>query len=394
VETTNSPENNAVGGPADSPGAYERNLGERPHLWRAALAAFVGLLAFILIFNFLLPDLGANLNEGGLITLGLIFSVVPALLWLVVFYRLDEREPEPKLIVLAVYVVGLVLAAALFPAIVNGLFQADRWLYTSWWGQFFGEVLLNGALTMGIVYFSVRIVVYATPEFDERLDGIIYGMAAALGVATVVNFLYVLRHGGVDLDIGAIRMVINAMGYGAFGGVFGYFIGQARFEKTSAYYLPAGLGLGALLTGLYFFLLDRTAGDAFGANGGRDLLLASFLALLAVLLLTVLINRTNEETSRVAGLNVARNAWTPMAPVATVTGVMETTGAGKGLTYSADQEPTAGAGGAVPFTRAGDAPYISASETVQPEVSESTTYVDAGKVAGSAQDASNEEKKS
>ncbi len=394
METTNSPENNAVGGPADSPAVYERNLGERPHLWRAALAAFVGLLAFILIFNFLLPDLGANLNEAGLITLGLIFSLVPALLWLVVFYRLDEREPEPKLIVLAVYVVGLVLAAALFPAIVNGLFQADRWLYTSWWGQFFGEVLLNGALTMGIVYFSVRIVVYATPEFDERLDGIIYGMAAALGVATVVNFLYVLRHGGVDLDIGAIRMVINAMGYGAFGGVFGYFIGQARFEKTSAYYLPAGLGLGALLTGLYFFLLDRTAGDAFGANGGRDLLLASFLALLAVLLLTVLINRTNEETSRVAGLNVARNAWTPIAPVATVTGVMETTGAGKSLTYSAEQEPTAGAGGAVPFTRAGDAPYVSASETVQPEASESTTYVDAGKVAGSAQDASNEEKQS
>ena len=62
-------------------------------------------------------------------------------------------------------------------------------------------------------------------------------------------------------DIGSIRMVVNAMGYACFGGILGYFMGQARFEKTPAYYVPGGLGLAALLTGLYFFLLDRTAGD-------------------------------------------------------------------------------------------------------------------------------------
>ena len=103
-----------------------------------------------------------------------------------------------KQVVLAVYLVGLLLAAAIYPAIAQGLYQVDNWMYTTWWGQFFGEVLLVGALSMGIVYAAVRGVVYFSPEFDERLDGIIYGMAAALGVATVVNFLYVLRHEGVD----------------------------------------------------------------------------------------------------------------------------------------------------------------------------------------------------
>lgn len=366
MQTTDSPDiANDI--PADvsaavtesSPAASTRRVGERPSLARSALWAFLGLVAFIAIFNLLLPNIGDNLNEGGLIALGLFFSLVPALLWLIVFYRLDEREPEPKQTVLFVYLVGLILAAALYPTIGTGLFQVDRWMYGSWWGQLLGEVLLVGALSMGIVYAAVRLVVYMSAEFDERLDGIIYGTAAALGIATVVNFQYVVGHGGVDLDIGSIRMVVNAMGYACFGGILGYFMGQARFEKTPAYYVPGGLGFAALLTGLYFFLIDRTAGDPFGTSGGRDLLLASFLALLTVLIMTFLVNRTNEETNRVAGLNLGRNAWVPLAPVATVTGIMEATGAGKRL------EP-AGTG-----VVAGDAPL-------------GTTYVDASSAAGTA----------
>ena len=312
------------------PGAGRR-VGERPSLWWSTLLAFGGLLVFVGIFNFLLPNLGDNLNEGGLITLGLIFSLVPALLWLAIFYRVDQREPEPKQLVIAVYLVGLLLTAAIYQPIVQGLFLAGEWLYATWWGQLLGEVLLVGVLSMGLVYLAVRAVVYRSHEFDERLDGIIYCMAAALGLATVVNFLYVLDHGGVDLGAGSIRMVTNALGYASFGGVLGYFVGQARFEKTPAYYLPTGLGLAALLNGLYFFLLDRTASDPFGNNGWRDLLLAAFLALIVLAFVAFLVNRTNEETARVAGLSPAGDAWVPLAPVATITGVMEATGAGKDI---------------------------------------------------------------
>jgi branched-subunit amino acid ABC-type transport system permease component len=135
--------------------------------------------------------------------------------------------------------------------------------------------------------------------------------------------------------------VTNALGYAAFGGVLGYFVGQARFEKTPAYYLPAGVALAALLTGLYFFLLDRTARDPFGNNGWRDLLLAAFLALIVLAFVAYLVRRTNEETARVAGLSPAGDAWVPLAPVATVTGVMEATGAGKAIEAAALRQGTA-----------------------------------------------------
>ena len=131
MQTTDSPDVTVETTGESSPAASKRRVGERPSLARSALWAFLGLLAFIALFNLLLPNVGDNLNEGGLIALGLIFSQVPAILWLIVFYRLDEREPEPKQTVLFVYLVGLVLAAALYPTIIMGLFQVDRWMYTS-----------------------------------------------------------------------------------------------------------------------------------------------------------------------------------------------------------------------------------------------------------------------
>jgi len=304
VQATASPVGDAI--------STERSARHRPSLWWSSLWALLGLLAFVGVFNFLLPDLGSNLNEAGLIALGLLFSVAPALLWLVIFYRVDSREPEPKQLVIAVYLVGLLLAAALYPPVVNGFFAVDGWMYQSWWAQLLGEILVIGALGMGLVYFAVRVMLYKNPEFDERLDGIIYAMAAGLGIATVINFVYVLQHGGVDLGIGSIRMVINALGYASFGGVLGYFIGQAQFEKTPPYYLPAGLGLAAVLNGLYFFLLDRTGRDQFGGSGWRDLLLATFLAVVILAFVGALVRRSNEETLRVAQLSASGDAWVPI----------------------------------------------------------------------------------
>jgi RsiW-degrading membrane proteinase PrsW (M82 family) len=297
---------------AQTTSAAQRSARGRPSLWWSSLWAFVGLLAFIGIFNFLLPDLGSNLEEGGLIVLGFIFSLAPALLWLIIFYRVDAREPEPKRLVALVYGVGLLLAAALYQAVVIGFFDVESWMYSEWWSQLFGEILIIGALSMGIVYATVRFIVFGNPEFDERLDGIIYAMAAGLGVATIVNFAYVMQHGGVDLGIGSIRMVTNALGYASFAGVLGYFMGQARFEKTPAYYLPVGVALAAILNGFYFFLLDRTGSGQLGPNPWRDLLLAAFMAFVTLAVVGWLVNRSNEETLRVARLSAAGDAWEPL----------------------------------------------------------------------------------
>ncbi|HAJ37275.1 MAG TPA: hypothetical protein DCL15_16520 [Chloroflexi bacterium] len=280
----------------------------RPSFLRSITLELVALLIFVAIFN-LFAGIGAALNETGLIILGLLMAVTPALLWLLIFYRLDRAEPEPKRLVAGVYLTGLLLAAALHLPIFGVIFDTQSWLGAYWWSQLLGNILVVGMVAAAIIYGAVRVVVFDNPEFDERLDGVIYAVAAGLGVATVSNFVYVLQHGGVDLNIGSIRVVVDTLGYASMAGVLGYFIGQARFEKTPLVYLPGGVLLAATLTGLYFFLIERTGAGSFGGDLWRDLLLGVFLTLVMMGAVAWLVRRANEETARVAQLSASGDSW-------------------------------------------------------------------------------------
>jgi RsiW-degrading membrane proteinase PrsW (M82 family) len=278
----------------------QRVAAERRGLWLASALALVGLLAFVLLFNFALPAPGAGLGTAARVGLGLVLAAVPAALWLVFFYSLDRAEPEPKRMVFNVLALGALLFAALQPPLL-ALLGVDEWLYATWWSRLIGGILVVGVIEQTLVWLAVRFAVFDHPEFDERVDGVIYAVAAGLGVATVINFRYVLEYGGVDLDVGSIRVVVNALAHAAFAGVLGYFIGQARFERVPVYYLPAGLGLAALLNGLLFFLLERTPATVLqGQKPWLDLVLAALVAIGALALVFWLIARANEETRRLA----------------------------------------------------------------------------------------------
>jgi RsiW-degrading membrane proteinase PrsW (M82 family) len=260
----------------------ERVAHNRSGLWVAIVITLIGLLVFTGIFNFILPNFGDNLNGIPLIVVGLIFSVIPAIIWLYFFYRLDRLEAEPKGLVMTVFLMGALITAALHDFIINDVFEVSTWQYNSWWGHLLGGILIVGFVEQFIIYATVRYTVFHNPEFDERVDGVIYSVAAALGLATVLNFYYVFRSNGVDLDIGSIRMVINALAYASFAGIMGYFIGQARFEKTPIYYMPAGLALAALFNGLFWFLLDRTFNGGLSYNPWGDLILATIIAVISL----------------------------------------------------------------------------------------------------------------
>lgn len=278
----------------------ERVAHNRSGLWVAIAITLIGLLLFTGIFNFILPDFGDNLEGVSLIVVGMIFSVIPALIWLYFFYRLDRLEAEPKHMVLSVFLLGALATAALHDFIINDIFNVNEWQYNSWWGHLLGGILIVGFVEQFIIYATVRYSVFRHPEFDERVDGVIYSVAAGLGLATVLNFYYVFRSNGVDLDIGSIRMVINAMAYASFAGIMGYFIGQARFEKTPIYYMPMGLAIAAFFNGIFWYLLDRTFGGGLRYNPWGDLILATIIAVISLAVVFWLIERANEETLRLA----------------------------------------------------------------------------------------------
>ncbi len=291
----------------------ERVAHNRGGLWVSIGITLVGLLLFAGIFNFLLPNAGANLEGPGLILLGLLLSLVPAAIWLFFFYRLDRLEPEPKTMVIGVFLLGALVTAALHDPLINGLFSVSDWLHQTWWGHLLGGILIVGFVEQFLIYAVVRYGVFNHPEFDERVDGVIYAVAAGLGLATVLNFQYVVTSNGVDLNIGSIRMVVNALAYGGFAGIMGYFMGQSRFEKVPLYYMPAGLTFAAVINGLFFFLLNRTFSGGLTYNPWSDLIFAAIVTVIALAIVFWLIERANEETLRIAHQQVRDSLG--MAPV-------------------------------------------------------------------------------
>ncbi len=273
----------------------------RPGLWLASLMELGGLLVFVVLFN-LLNGLGGRLSEPGLIFLGILMSLVPAVLWLIFFNRMDRLEPEPKTKLISVFLLGGLLTAGVAYPLIETFFAVDRWLYSNTWTQLVGGILIIGVVQEAAIYLAVRYGIFSDPEFDERVDGVIYAVAAGLGMATVLNFFYVVEHGGVDLGIGSIHIVVTALAHASFAGLLGYFIGQTRFERTPLYYLPMGLGLAALLNGIFFLLEDRVTASGLSVNPWNGLILGLIVAAATLGAVFWLVNRANEETLRVAAV--------------------------------------------------------------------------------------------
>ena len=204
-------------------------------------AAIVGGLASVMRTSF---------DETGQLVMGLFLAIIPAAIWLIAFYRLDHLEPEPKHFVIGVFVLGGVLAAAIGQPLIRDFFRVQDWLYDSAVAGILGSIFIVGFIQEFMKYAGIRYTVYHSPEFDERVDGIIYGAAIGLGYATVLNITYILDHNGVDLGVGAIQVAVVALAHASFSGVVGYFLGRARFERMGPVWLPLGLTLAAVLNGI------------------------------------------------------------------------------------------------------------------------------------------------
>ncbi|MCX7706913.1 MAG: PrsW family glutamic-type intramembrane protease, partial [Anaerolineae bacterium] len=191
---------------------YARVTSDRRSTWWASLVGAGVLVLFVLLVALIAGLTRPRLEGAGLLTVSLILALVPAAIWLAIFYVQDVREPEPKRLVLSVFLLGALLAQAVGRLVTEDLFRVSQWMATA--GpllHILAAILIIGFTEMFLVYAAVRFSVYNLPEFDERVDGVIYGTAAALGYATVLNVAFVVGNGGVDLVAGVIRIAVTAL---------------------------------------------------------------------------------------------------------------------------------------------------------------------------------------
>ncbi len=222
-------------------------------------------------------------SERPLLTLMLIIilsSILPAILWMILFYRSDRYAPEPMKLVARTFLVGAIVGAAMAFSLKELPFKM---------AVIYSACLIAPVSEEIAKFLCVRWTVYDNDEFNEPIDGMVYATAAALGFASVENIIYVLNSwsaAGAEAGVMVLagRSVLSVPAHALFSSVWGLALGwhKIRGTRKSALLVAAGLLGGMMLHGLFNFL---SSGNLFGGF--------IFLAFLAVAwrMLFILIKR-------------------------------------------------------------------------------------------------------
>lgn len=272
-------------------------LVNKPHagFWRSAVVMILvtGIVSGILAY-FLRGV--HDLDRTALILIGLLFAIVPTAVWLVYFYRQDRLEPEPKSRIGSVLLTAIVLTDFLGLRLINDWLRVSDWAPYNNWTSLAAAILVDGFTFTAIMYLSIRLWVYATSEYDERMDGIIYGTVAGLGVATLLNLHYVIDNQGVALSPGIVKVVTTALAQASFGGVLGYFMAQAKFAHKPSWWLPLGFVLSAVLNGLFTWLINEVSASGLTVEPWRSLVVGLVVAVVTFGGLVFLMERARALT--------------------------------------------------------------------------------------------------
>ncbi|MBP5291577.1 MAG: PrsW family intramembrane metalloprotease [Lachnospiraceae bacterium] len=183
-------------------------------------------------------------------------AVCPALFLMRYIYRLDKVEPEPSDLLFKLFRTGITAAFLSMvlewvgEMVLNILpLSSNSAIYTILFA-----FLVVAAIEEGTKYFLMHKVVWNSPFFDFRFDGIVYSAFTSLGFAAIENVLYVFRYG---LGTAVIRALLSVPGHLAFSVVFGTFYGRAKMfrnrgmEVESRMCLTIGYLLSVFLHGFY-----------------------------------------------------------------------------------------------------------------------------------------------
>jgi protease PrsW len=159
-------------------------------------------------------------------------AAAPSLVLLTYFYLRDRYEREPIGHLAAAYVLGMFAMTAAQG--MSGL--ATDWVSPDWVhlggepARIFDAFVLAGAIEELSKWVVLVAAVLAWREFDEPLDGLIYGVTLSLGFATMENFLFLSSRG---LAIAWQRALFAVPAHALFGGAMGFYVGRAKFTPAT-----------------------------------------------------------------------------------------------------------------------------------------------------------------
>ncbi|MCX7736057.1 MAG: PrsW family glutamic-type intramembrane protease [Candidatus Kapabacteria bacterium] len=188
--------------------------------------------------------------------ISLIMALAPAFFLLWYFNRMDKAKPEPKGMIIKIFLWGIFI---IIPAIIIELFIDN--FYSTILGSApvlyiaAKSFIVAGMIEEGLKLWVVLQFAYKNVNFDEAMDGIVYAIVASMGFAAFENVIYVMGHG---MEVAILRAFTSLPLHAVATGIMGYYIGQARFVDDSRLELKLivkGFFIAVFIHGLYNFLI-------------------------------------------------------------------------------------------------------------------------------------------
>ena len=161
----------------------------------------------------------------------LLITILPSIL-IIIFFVNSDRFREPTSEILKVFFYGILITIPAY--FLNSFFASILYqtkLHHSLIGSFFTAAPIEEGLKLAVMYY----LVFKMKDFNEPLDGIVYGVSVSLGFATLENFYYVYvlsdTFNTSAMSLAALRAFSAIPAHEVFGIFMGYFFMKYAFIK-------------------------------------------------------------------------------------------------------------------------------------------------------------------
>jgi RsiW-degrading membrane proteinase PrsW (M82 family) len=181
-----------------------------------------------------------------------IIAFAPGIFWLWYFYRRDTCSREPRALIIRTFLFGMASTAP--AAVIEMLF-----------GTYLVTPLILAVIVAPVVeelvkFSVVRYTVFEEDSFNQIIQGIVYGVAAALGFASIENGIYVVRAFTISSAAAAgtfaFRAITSVPAHALISGVWGYSLGVAKLgnPQIRGLIIASGLLMAFVLHGFFNLL--------------------------------------------------------------------------------------------------------------------------------------------
>ena len=174
-----------------------------------------------------------------------VLAIAPGAFLIWYFYHIDKYKHESTRLLLVTFALGAVaiIPAGLIESVLSRVLPRGPDILST----FIYFLLGVGLVEESLKFLSVRIYAYRSHLFDEPMDGIILGVAAALGFATIENIGYVFQYG---IETAIIRGFLSVPAHAFWGAIIGFYLAEAKVKHDSSLALR-GLAIAIFFHGLF-----------------------------------------------------------------------------------------------------------------------------------------------